>query len=49
LAIARPTTPSKDLRSPRRTDDGTGGGADSCAHSFASSPSRSNGTFPVNA
>ena len=28
---------------------GTGGGADSCAHNLASSPSRSNGTRPVSA
>jgi hypothetical protein len=49
LAIARATAVSNSACSPGRTLDGTGGGADNCAHSYASSPSRTNGTRPVNA
>ena len=49
LAIARATTASNAAGSPGRSAEGTGGGAERCAHNFASSPSRSNGTRPVSA
>ena len=47
FAIARSTTASSPAGSPGLTADGTGAGSCRCAHSFASSVGRSNGTRPV--